>query len=691
MPTKKRKKKKVVRKVQIEHQKTDIKRIIVPLIILFVGFALGVYLYNNRTESAIVLKQYFKCLKNKQYEEMYDLVETDLSKEDFVNRVKNIYEGIKAENISINVTANNKLNNDENNADENSTNEAQNVENATDKLLLNKNIGEEDVELTFNNSMDTVAGNVSFMNKAIITKKDGVSKIKWSSKLIFPELEEDYKVRVETMLAKRGNIYDRNGLVIAKQGTIYSVGLIPGKMDDTTDKKKIASLLNVSVDYINNSLNASYVTENTFVPLKKISKEEQDLKNELLQIKGVMVTDSDARIYPYKEATSIMTGYVQNREGQAGLEAVYNDRLKGKNGEKIYIDKDGINIKTIAYEEIENGEDIKLTIDVNEQVKIYELYKEDEGTTVEINYKTGEVIALVSTPSFDANDFSIGISDEKWNSLQNDEKKPMFNRYLATYAPGSSIKPIVGAIGVSSGSFTEDTDFGRSGTKWQKDESWKKLYVTTMEEYDEPAILKNALVYSDNIYFAKAALKIGKDKFTSSLDKLGFNKEIKFVQSLQKSSYGDIVSEADLANSGYGQAQMMVNPIHMASIYSAIANQGKMVIPYLEYKEIGEGFEPETYDQTVINPFLANEIKEDMVEIVERGTAKACKIEGKVIAGKTGTAEIKKDQKDTTGDEIGWFDAFDEDGKLIISMCEKTKSRNGSHYVVEQVRKIFEE
>ena len=691
MPTKKRKKKKVVKRVQIEHQKTDIKRIIVPLIILFVGFALGVYLYNNRTESAIVLKQYFKCLKNKQYEEMYDLVETDLSKEDFVNRVKNIYEGIKAENISINVTANNKLNNDENNADENSTNEAQNVENATDKLLLNKNIGEEDVELTFNNSMDTVAGNVSFMNKAVITKKDGVSKIKWSSKLIFPELEEDYKVRVETMLAKRGNIYDRNGLVIAKQGTIYSVGLIPGKMDDTTDKKKIASLLNVSVDYINNSLNASYVTENTFVPLKKISKEEQDLKNELLQIKGVMVTDSDARIYPYKEATSIMTGYVQNREGQAGLEAVYNDRLKGKNGEKIYIDKDGINIKTIAYEEIENGEDIKLTIDVNEQVKIYELYKEDEGTTVEINYKTGEVIALVSTPSFDANDFSIGISDEKWNSLQNDEKKPMFNRYLATYAPGSSIKPIVGAIGVSSGSFTEDTDFGRSGTKWQKDESWKKLYVTTMEEYDEPAILKNALVYSDNIYFAKAALKIGKDKFTSSLDKLGFNKEIKFVQSLQKSSYGDIVSEADLANSGYGQAQMMVNPIHMASIYSAIANQGKMVIPYLEYKEIGEGYEPETYEQTVINPILANEIKEDMVEIVERGTAKACKIEGKVIAGKTGTAEIKKDQKDNTGDEIGWFDAFDEDGKLIISMCEKTKSRNGSHYVVEQVRKIFEE
>ena len=402
MATKKKRKKKVVGHVQVTHQRTNIKSIIIPLIILFLGFGLGVYLYNNRTEAAIVLKDYFKCLKNKQYEEMYDLVETDLSKEEFVARVKNIYEGIKAENITINVTSNNKLSKNEETESTNNEEIVENKEekqeqNATEKLLLNKNLGDEDIELTYNNTMDTVAGNMSFMNKVVITKIDGKSKIKWNSSVIFPELTDDSKVRVESILSKRGTIYDRNGLAIAKQGSIYSVGLIPGKMDDSTDKSKIADLLGISVDYINSSLSASYVTENTFVPLKKISKEEQELKNQLLQIKGVMITDNDARIYPYKEATSIMTGYVQSREGKAGLELKYNDRLKGQDGEKIYVDKDGINIKTLAYKEVKNGEDIKLTIDVNEQVKIYETYQDDESCTVEINYKTGEIIALVST------------------------------------------------------------------------------------------------------------------------------------------------------------------------------------------------------------------------------------------------------------------------------------------------------
>ena len=201
MATKKRRKKKVVGHVQVTHQRTNIKSIIIPLIILFLGFGLGVYLYNNRTEAAIVLKDYFKCLKNKQYEEMYDLVETDLSKEEFVARVKNIYEGIKAENITINVTSNNKLSKNEETESTNNEEIVENKEekqeqNATEKLLLNKNLGDEDIELTYNNTMDTVAGNMSFMNKVVITKIDGKSKIKWNSSVIFPELTDDSKVRV---------------------------------------------------------------------------------------------------------------------------------------------------------------------------------------------------------------------------------------------------------------------------------------------------------------------------------------------------------------------------------------------------------------------------------------------------------------------------------------------------------------
>ena len=453
-------------------------------------------------------------------------------------------------------------------------------------------------------------------------------------------------------------------------------------------ERKIAELLGIDEGTINDSLNASYVQENTFVPLRKISKEKQELKNELLRIKGIMVTDVDVRIYPYKEATSIMTGYVQDKDGKSGLEYAFNDTLKGTDGVEIYIDKDGTNSKTLIKKDKKDGKDVKLTIDVDLQNKIYEQYKDDLGATVSMNYNTGEILALVSTPSYDANEFSLGITDSEWEKLQNDEMKPMYNRYLTTYAPGSSMKPIIGAIGLETNSFTAEEDFGRSGTKWQNDSSWKNLYVTTLEEYSGEANLQNALVYSDNIYFAKAALKIGKTNLQMWLRKFGFNEKVEFVQDIATSIYGSLNSDASIANTGYGQAEVLVNPILMASIYSSFANGGNMMKPYIQL-ENDEKNKIKYYKQNVISSETANTIKHDLIQVVEKGTAKEAKIEGEVIAGKTGTAEIKDSQDDENGTEIGWFDAFDENGMLIVSMVQDVKNVGGSHYVVKKVKDIF--
>ena len=622
----------------------------------------GIFLYTNRTEPSLALKEYFDLLNNKEYEKMYDLVITDMSKDDFVSRIKNIYEGIEAKNITATVTTNSSS---EDNKD-----------------LTN---------ITFTNSMDTMAGSTSFANKAKLKSVDGKYKIVWDSSLIFPDLKDNQKVRVNTLKHTRGSIYDRNGISLAKDGSIYQVGLVPGKMNGRDDLGKIASLLNISQSSIEEALNASYVKDDTFVPLRKISREEQELKNSLLQIKGIMVSDLTARVYPYKEATSILTGYVQEAEGKSGLEYAYNDRLKGEDGVEIYIvDEAGNKVKTVQKKEIKNGEDIKLTIDINVQTKVYEQFKEDKGAQVVMNYNTGELLALVSTPSYDANDFSLGITNEEWDRLQNDEKKPMFNKYLATYAPGSSFKPIVGAIGLMTNSFTATEDFGRSGTKWQKDSSWKDLYITTLETYQGEANLQNALVYSDNIYFAKAALKIGKDNLQTGLKNIGFDEKLNFVQDISTSSFGKMDSEASLANSGYGQSEILVNPIHMASIYSSFANGGNMMLPYIEQDLDENGASvSKVYKQEVFSQRVTEIIKEDLIQVVEKGTAKDCKIEGKVLAGKTGTAEIKQNQNDNNGTEIGWFNCFDENGMLIIAMCEDVKDLGGSHYVVQKVRNIF--
>ena len=156
----------------------------------------------------------------------------------------------------------------------------------------------------------------------------------------------------------------------------------------------------------------------------------------------------------------------------------------------------------------EDGEEIHLTIDIQWQQKLYDAYKEDKSCSVVMNPKSGEVLALVSTPSFNSMDFVLGISQTKWDELNNNPDKPMYNRVRETWAPGSSFKPVTGAVGLTTGAFTAEEDFGASGLSWQKDESWGNYKVTTLHEYNG-AVLKNALIYSDNIYFAKAALKIG--------------------------------------------------------------------------------------------------------------------------------------------------------------------------------------
>jgi len=576
--------------------------------------------------------------------------------------------------------------------------------------------------IMYDTEMDTIAGKVTFSNNmALSHNEEKQYRIEWSSRIIFPDLEDADRVRVGVTEPKRGNIYDRNNVLLAEEGIVSSVGFVPGKMSEKSetkeeDIKKAAELLGITVDKINTLLGASYVKADTFVALTNVSKSNMELKEKLLQIPGIKITDSTARVYPYGEQLAHLIGYVQNVTaedleanpdkgytknsviGKAGLEKIYEDRLKGSAGSEIYItDSQGNRIQTIAKIDVKNGENIKLTIDARIQKIAYEQFSEDKGATVVMNPKTGEILALCSTPSYDSNDFVLGMSDTKWQEILNDQSKPLYNRYAASFAPGSSFKPITAGIGLTNNKFTADEDFGTSGKSWQKDSSWGTYNVTTLATYSGKADLKNALIYSDNIYFAKAALKIGRDTFASELNRIGFNKEMDFVQNISASTGNNIntlTNEIALADSGYGQGQILVNPIHAASIYSAFVNDGNMIKPYLEYKDTVKG---EIYVQNAFSKEAANEIKEDLIQVVENpnGTAASAKIDGVKLAGKTGTAEIKASQEDTTGTEIGWFNCFiaDENSSkqlVVISMVEDVKDRGGSHYLLPKVKTIIQ-
>lgn len=665
----------------------------------------GVLLYKKMTEKTRedIIKEYMGYIEKKEYQKMYALLDEaskdKVKQEDFITRNQNIYEGIEAEKIQLDIP------------------EEQ----------------DKDQPLSYRVTMDTLAGEITYDADTFFEKEKGQWHLVWDDSVIFPGLESKDKVSVSSVEAKRGSIYDRNDVLLAGQGEVESVGLVPGKMNIQAEEdiEDLAEILGTTSEFIETQLDASWVQQDSFVPLKKMTQEQLDqtyipkegaessggsIQDKLLEYPGVLISKAESRVYPYGECTAHLLGYVQqiNAEeleemkgkgyneqsviGKSGLEKLYEDRLREKKGYRISIlDEQGEEKQALAVKPAEDGENIKLNIDIRWQQKLYEAYQEDKSCSVVMNPKSGEVLALVSTPSYNSMDFVLGMSQETWDALNNDPNKPMYNRVRETWAPGSSFKPIVGAMGLTTGAFTEDEDLGASGLAWQKDESWGNYKVTTLHEYSGGAVLKNALIYSDNIYFAKAALKIGAETFTGELEKMGFNQEIPFDIGMTSSQYSNseaIDSEVQLADSGYGQGQMLVNPLHLACMYSAFFNEGNMITPYLEYEE---GKTASYWAEGVFTPEAANIIYEDLKEVVSNpnGTGYgASKAVGVTLAGKTGTAEIKATQEDENGTELGWFAVYntgvaDSDTILMLNMVEDVKGRGGSGYVVNKDVEIW--
>ena len=664
---------------------------IIAVVAIVLAIAGGIILYaDNKTKSnpEDIWNQYIAYINDQKYDEMYNMLTDDskaqISQEDFVSRNKNIYDGIDMTDMKVEITS------------------IENEDSKTRKII-------------YNSTMNTEAGQIDFQNTVRLTQnsnKENRYGINWSSSLIFPQLNNNDKVRIKTISAERGSITDKNGQLLAGKGTVSSVGIVPEKLGENKAEsiEKMANLLGITADSINKSLSASWVKDDSFVPIKKVSIDDTELKNQLLQIPGVKITTDKGRTYPLGEAAAHLVGYVQNITaeelqenrgkgytstsviGKAGLEKIYEERLKGKDGVEIYIESsDGTRKADIAKIDVQNGEDIKLTIDSSIQTKLYNELKDNEGCFVVMHPKTGELLALVSTPSYNPNDFALGMNTEKWNSIKDDEKKPMLARYLQSYCPGSTFKPITGAIGLTTNSLKVDDTFSYSGLNWKKD-GWGEYDITTLTAYNGPKNLKNALIYSDNIYFAQAALQIGKNNFTSGLKKIKFGENIDFALATSKSQYSnseDIQNEKVLADSGYGQGEILVNPIHMASIYSAFANDGNMIKPYLEVKDDNK---TEYLVENAFSKDAANTIKEDLIQVVEQGTAKDMKISGRTIAGKTGTAELKG-SKNAEADILGWFDCFTSDENnnqlLVISMVENGRDLGGSHYLISKIKSLF--
>lgn len=649
------------------------------------------YYFNNEEvatevieeEPQEVLIKYFSLLQQGNYEALVDLVNipNSYSVNDFIARNKNIYQGIQAKNIKIEVLSAEKV---------------ENTNNAT---------------ISFRNTMKIKGNDLDFTNTASVTMGiDNHYKINWSSNLIFPELNNEYKVRVSTLKFERGRILDRNGNVLATQGKASHVGVIPGRLGENKNESvsEIARILKMTEESIHKAITASWVKDDSFVPLKIVASDDAELKQELLMTPGVMIDTISIRVYPYKDIASHITGYVQGITleefekmpvdtdytldsiiGKTGVEKAFEDRLRGKDGIKIFIEDDtGKVVKTLSEIRQLDGEDITLTIDINLQAKIYDQLKNDEGVFVIMNYKTGEMLSLISTPSYDANKFVMGFTEDEWEIISNDKHYPLYTRFTESWCPGSTFKPLTAGVGLTSGKLTTTDTFYYYGTSWRKN-TWTNHTITTLSAYSGRKNLLNALMFSDNIYFAQAALKIGETEFINGLNRIMFRQKIDFELDLAKSNYSNsegIAGETILADSGYGQGEILVNPIHMASIYSSFLNGGNMMKPYLEYSAEPH---PEYLVQGAFSKDAADIIASDLIQAVENpyATGHNVKVKGLIIGGKTGTAELKAPGQ-IKGDTLGWFDCFvvnDNTPYVIVSMAKN----QGSTYLKTIIRTLF--
>ena len=286
------------------------KKILIGIIII-TSVIIGIitfFIINKTEKPDQVLQDYFTKISEEKYEEAYEMLsesaKNKIAKDTFVKKNDSIYKGIDMTDLKTEIT---------------------NVEN--------------NEKITYNQKMNTSAGEISFTNEASVIKEDKKYKINWKNSLIYPYLNENDKIRVKTLKSERGNIYDRNNILLAGKGNISSIGLVPGKMSENKEEdiQKLSTILGVSVESINNKLGMSYVKDDTFVPIKNVAKTETQLKERALSISGVKITTESSRVYTLGKEASQVIGYVQ----AISAEELEENKGKGYNSNSV-IGKAGI-------------------------------------------------------------------------------------------------------------------------------------------------------------------------------------------------------------------------------------------------------------------------------------------------------------------------------------------------------------
>ena len=502
-----------------------------------------------------------------------------------------------------------------------------------------------------------------------------------------------------TLNPRRGSIFmkDRFGdvypLAINKDyGAVY---VIPNEITDKENTaEKLSQILNVDKEIILNRISKK---DDPYEPIKsKISDEELAvIKNET--ITGVYLSTKESRFYPYEDAASNLVGFVNAPDnefiGQYGLEKFYDEELAGKKGRLIA--EKGIGDAIIFtgerdYEPMIDGTDLILTLDPNVQFKAEEILKNaaekwqaERGSVIISDPKTGAIKAMANWPSFDLNEYS---KVKDINIFLNPAVQNIFE-------PGSVIKTITMATGLDIGVVSSDTKY--------IDEGFVKIGGYKIMNFDNLAhgekTMREVLELSLNTGVVFVQKKIPKPVFKDYFEKFGFSEKTGI--DLPGEVTGNILNlntnrDINYATASFGQG-IAITPVQLIVAIGALANQGKIMKPFVvdEFK-LPDGKTIKTQPQEirqVISSNTAAKIASIMTDVVKNGFDKRAGVEGYMVAGKTGTAQIP-DGKGGYSDEfihsfVGFTPAFDARFAVLIKL-EKPK---GNRFASNTLSSFFGE
>lgn len=395
---------------------------------------------------------------------------------------------------------------------------------------------------------------------------------------------------------------------------------------------------------------------------------------------------------------SAITGFFSLFNGQTGLEASGNDYLSGKNSSQFF---EQINALFSGNSVI--GGSIELTIDPKVQKVAWDALGNMKGAVVAIDPSTGNILAMVSKPGFDANKLSVHNSEtanSNYAKLLSDKYDPLINRAISgdLYAPGSVFKLVVAAAALESGIFQPDSKI-KNPSKFKLPGT--ETYVQNSGEGKcggaNTVSLTDALKLSCNVPFAQVGIQLGQDRIRQQAELFGFGKTVRIPMTATPSVYPRGLDDAQTALTAFGQYDVRVTPLQMAMVSAAIANAGKLMRPNLIENVLSSNlaslYQPKPSEfSTPISSATAAALTSMMEAAVSSGVSYNGAIKGIKVAGKTGTAQNGKDDPYTL-----WFTGFapSKDAKVAVAVVIEDgggqgQSGRGNSLAAPVARKVMQ-